>query len=138
MSAKPTLEAIRKTPRGRSYTLKDFITKEEQDRLAEIRSGRTRKPKFDSASSVSAEILARFGYQAWKDWQNGVISDESMSAYLSAERGRDAERLIQLESAILPAIFSLVKKSKNKPAPKGVKYAQQAVNEQTKIMKGLS
>lgn len=120
---------------GRDYTIEDFATEEELEELERI-NGAPRKKAFDGAASVSAEILATFGYDAWMAWQNGHIEAEEMNRYLAAERARQRELLVELEAVLLNLISSTIRKPKGKPIPKGVKMAAKIIKNQQKIING--
>lgn len=120
------------------FTLKDFTTEAEREQLSRARAkAKAKAPKFDAASAVSAEILARFGFDAWKAWQNGEISQKQMSSYLAAERGRDLRLLADLETAISVLMTTVARRQRGKPAPKGFKMVQKMVQNHERIMKGL-
>lgn len=120
---------------GHHYTIEDFATADELEQIEEA-NAKPRTKKFDVAASVSAEVLARFGFEAWKAWQNGDISVSDMNAYLSAERGRERELLLEGELVIQNMLAALVRKEKNKGVPAGVKNARDIIKKQRRIIEG--
>lgn len=136
---KLTLGKIREEIKSEhNFTLKDFTTEAEREQLSRARAkAKAKAPKFDAASAISAEILARFGFEAWKAWQNGEISPKQMSAYLAAERGRDLRLLADLETSMAVLFSTVARRQRGKPIPKGFKIAQKMVQNHEKTMKGL-
>ena len=93
---KPTLKSIKSSPKlaEQHFRPSDFLTKQQQDELREANArGRTIMRPYDEVDAFAAEILARFGWQAYKAWQMGEFSQEKALRFIAAERARDAMRL---------------------------------------------
>lgn len=112
-----TLETIKKSQAHaptKSRSLLDFADEKELKEWRQKRVERKRKKKkFDAVDSISAEILARFGWEAYQAWNNGEISQEQMTRWLFAERSREREGLTQLESVIFASFGLLGKKGRS-------------------------
>lgn len=112
-----TLENIKKSKANapiRSRSLLDFADKKDIHEWKAKRIERKRKKKkFDAVDALGAEILARFGWEAYQAWNTGEISQEQMTRWLFAERAREKEGLTQLESIIFASFGLLGKRGKS-------------------------
>ena len=123
---RPTLADAKKIANTRAATSRpsDFLSDEEQQELKEANSQRKRKKRFTYTDSITAEIIARFGYDAYLAWCNKEISMEDMLRYLNAERAREKANMLALEAIILSIGTSCAQpRGKNKGIPKGLKMA---------------
>lgn len=135
MAEKLTVREAMAERRGKNYTIEDFATEEEIKFIEEANS-KPQVKRFDVASAISAEVLARFGFDAWKAWQNGDISVSDMNAYLSAERGRERELLVELELIVQGMLSAQIKRERNRSIPAGVKNAREVIKRQQAIIEG--
>lgn len=137
-----TLNSVTKSPKvaqGKVTRLTDFMTAEQRLELQRINytARSPKKRKFDEIDALAAEILARFGWEAYKAWQEGEIETDRMMKYLLAERARERGRLLNAEAMMLAMIGSCVQKPKKGGTPKGVKLAQKIFKEEAEIAKGV-
>ena len=135
MASPLSLAEAKKEIGGQTYTLEDFATDEEIEQIEQAVKSPSHR-RFDAAAQVSAEVLARFGFEAWQAWQVGEITIEEMNAYLAAERGRDRELLVEVEAALGNLIKSTIHREKNKGVPKGVRASDKIVKNQQRIIEG--
>lgn len=129
-------------PKKNNLQASDLI---DPERLAElrkkakesaIRRREAKKAQFDKWDAYSAEILARFGWEAYQAWNNGEIEIEQMDKWVKAERARDKGQLLNLEAIIISLVTSCVRYSKGSPKPKGPSEARRIYKEEVKIAKG--
>ena len=121
----------------RSFRPADFLDEDEQKELQRSNAeGAQIKRPFDEIDAFSAEILARFGYDTYKDWQNGAISMEKMARYIAAERARTARERYNMEAMLLCAISGANNAGKSGKAPKTLRTAHNILKEELKIAKG--
>lgn len=134
-----TLNQVKNSPKMtvKNYRPSDFLTSQEQADLRKSNEkGKKNRKKFDEIDAYAAEILARFGYDAYMAWNAGVIPSENMNRYLLAERSRDTSGMIALYGLIMSLGSSMIKKERGKPAPKGPKIARKILQEEIKKAKG--
>lgn len=114
--------------------LSDFVSSEETEELrAKNAQGSKRKKKFNAVDSYVAEIIARFGYEAYKDWNMGIIPNDKMERLIWAERGRERALLNNLEAIItLNGMAGATSKKSKQPIDKAI----QQIKENEKIVKG--
>lgn len=137
-----TLNEVKKTAKEtkRAVRVSDFLTSEEK---SEIYAAREKKALagdrrgFDDIDAYSAEILARFGYDAWQAWQCGQIKAEKMARLILAERARDKQRLLGLESLILAVGAGANRPTKGGHTPKSLKNAIKILKSEQKQAKGV-
>lgn len=137
-----TLDNVKQSAKlagGRVYQASDFMTKEEQLELQKRHyTARSSRPKrFDQVDALAAEILARFGWEAYKAWQREELATERVVAYLLAERARERANKVNLEAILLSMIGACVQKPKNGGIPRGVRNAYRIYKEEVEIAKGV-
>lgn len=135
MDDRPTLAKARQAVEKKTakvYRPSDFLTKQQIDdvKLAKEK-GVKRHIHFDSVDAYSAEIVARFGYDAYRAWNAGEITNKKMAAWISAERTREKSRRLESSHILVSAIAGANNPGKNGQAPKSLKAA-------TKNLKRLS
>lgn len=136
-----TLKNVRDTSQKlkevRVHRASDFLTKEEQDELRAVNArGKKSKRKFDDVDAFVAEIIARFGYEAYKAWGRGEITTTKMMRLVSAERARERQNMIPLYNIILATVTSCIRVGKGEKKPKGPKQAVNIIKREIKIAKG--
>lgn len=133
-----TLANIKKSPKlGRVHRTSDYLTKEDKEDLMQSNfRGKRSKRKFNDIDALAAEILARFGWEAYQAWNNFEIPHEDMNRYLEAERAREKAQGLALKAIIVQMVGSCIKREKNQPQPKGPKQAQKIMKEEVKSAKG--
>lgn len=98
-----TLNNIKKTlTDGRDeYRVSDFVSREEVEQLHKNNLKRAKtKENYDPIDAMEAEIVARFGYEVYKDWQSGELDNTRVVRWILAERARDAQGRVMIESVI--------------------------------------
>lgn len=136
---KPTLKSIKSSPKlaEQHFRPSDFLTKQQQDELREANArGRTISRPYDEVDAFAAEILARFGWQAYKAWQMGEFSQEKALRFIAAERARDAGRSFEMEQVIYAATLGANNPTKGGKLPKSAKKTAEILNEHLKKAKG--
>lgn len=140
MDSKPglTLNDIRKSPKvGQVYRASDFLTKEEQDKLRHSNfMGKRTKKKFDDTDAYCAEIMARFGYEAYVAWDNEEIDYKFMRRMVEAERARERAGWLPIETVVANMVGSCIKRQKGEPKPKGPKQTEKIMKIEVKTAKG--
>ena len=143
-SADLTLDAVRKSPKvaseasGKMTRLTDFMTKDEKELLWHSNHvGKVKKKQFDEIDAYMAEIMARFGYDAYLAWQKGDITTKRMNTLLAAERARDVESRLSLEMLINILVRDCIKWNKGEKKPKGPKLASKIIRDNVKRAKGV-
>lgn len=135
-SEKITLEKIRKSPKlaaERNFRTSDFISKEEKKELKRSNS-KGKAKKFSIVEAFEAEVIARFGYDFFKDYYAGLVSVERVNRYLAAERAREKARLLPIEAMI--ALNAPAGASLNKNASKAMKKAQKILSDEIRVAEG--
>lgn len=95
-----------------------------------------KKRKYDEIDAHCAEIIARFGYEAYQKWNDGEIREEQMMKWVYAERARDKVNILNLEAIIMAMVGACIRRGKKDPKPKGPSIAQKIYNEEVKTSKG--
>lgn len=106
----------------RVHRVSDFLTNEEKNDLARANT-KGKKKAYDKVDAYVAEIIARFGYDAYIAWQSGIIETKRMNRLLAAERIRDRASLLTLEAVIVSAVAGANQPTKSGHAPKSLKNA---------------
>lgn len=128
---------VKRAKSGGSYQISDFMTSEEKRELRRSNfEGKKVKRKFDEIDAFVAEIIARFGYDAYRAWNAGEIRTEHISRLLLAERARERGLALNLETIIVATVSSAVKRRRGEPMPKGLKLANKIIKEEIKLAKG--
>lgn len=135
---KLTLEQVKRSKKleAAPRRISDFLTKDQRKNIAHQRATRRSKKKFDDIDAYAAEIIARFGYDAYKDWKVGVIPQKKMARMLCAERAREKRHLLSLEGIIIAMTGATIKRQKGEPAPKTPRLAMKMYKEDAKIARG--
>ena len=141
-----TLAEVRKglkspaSGRAKVFAASDLVdAKTLANMRAKARESRQKKQAerlFDEIDAMGAEIIARFGWEVYEKWNQFEISFEQMAKWLSAERAREKENIMGLETIIAATVTSCIRRNKKEPAPKGPKIAQKIIDRHTKIARG--
>lgn len=138
---KLTLNDIRERPvikQDREFRASDFLTEDEQEELREVNArGRAIERPYDEVDSYCAELLARFGWDAYQAWLDGRFDPEKAMRFMAAERARQKREMLPLEAIILSSVAGANHPTKNKGTPKGLKQAQKIIKSETKQAKGI-
>ena len=136
-----TLKQVQQQAEGitRVHRVSDFLTKEKKLELKLAQEARAVKKKrsFDDIDAYSAEILGRFGYEAWNAWQSGLIRADKMLKMVLAERARFKREMLGIEGIILSAVAGANHRAKGKPAPKSLQNAVKIFKIEQKQAKGV-
>lgn len=137
-----TLGEVRKSAKitERIHRVSDFLSKDQKKEIAEYREKKALEGGvrgFDNIDAYSAEIMARFGYDAWQAWQCGQIKAEKMLKMVLAERAREKQRLLPLEALIISTVAGANNPTKGGHAPKSLKNAIKIFKSEQKQAKGV-
>lgn len=137
-----TLGEVRKSARitERVHRVSEFLSNDQKREIAEYREKKALEGGsrgFDSIDAYSAEIMARFGYQAWQAWQAGQIKADKMARMVLAERARAKREIIGLEALIIAVNAGANNPTKTGHAPKSLKNAIKIFKSEQKEAKGV-
>lgn len=134
-----TLKKVKALPKAspvREYRTSDFLTKEQLEELHQNNvRGIAKRKKFDLVDSYVAEIMARFGYDAYQAWNMGEIPDSKMRRLVEAERAREKQYLLGLEGIIIMSNAASAHGKKGQ-IPKPLRTANKIYRNEEKIAKG--
>lgn len=141
MARKPglTLEDVRKSDKfaqkERAFKVSDLLN---EDEVVELRKANKKEKKklFDPVDALVAEIIARFGYDFYLEWNAGNIDDEWVSRLISAERARSEREAFGLKAIVYSMVSACVKVEKGQRKPKGPAQANKIIKNCIKIIKG--
>ena len=138
--ANHTLNNVRKSDKLRGeriFSASDFMSQDDRLRIEQARQKtHENKRKFDDVDAYTAEIVARFGYEAYKDWNAGIIPDAKTAKWILAERARDKSKLLSMEGIIIAMIAPTIRRQKDKPPPQSPKLAMKIFREDSKVARG--
>lgn len=124
----PTLATIRKEalPEAENLVrLSDFLSDQEKEELqASNLRGKAEQKPYDDVDAFEAEMLARFGFKAYKAWLNGEFDEAQMARMIAAERDREKQLLAPILAMVLTANAGANNGDKNGHAPKSLRIAQ--------------
>lgn len=118
-------------------TVADVTTADERRTMAERRREVTlKRRKFNDFDSLTAEMIARFGYQTYLAWKSNQISTEQMTKWLYAERAREALAESRLHGTIMALVGDCIRWSGKGEKPNGKRIAAKILNGIIKTAKG--
>lgn len=136
-----TLNQVKKSEKitTRVVQVSDFLSNEKKIELKMAQEAREAKKRrgFDEIDAYSAEILGRFGYDAWVAWQTGQIRGEKMAKMVLAERARAKRELLGIETMILAVGAGANNPTKSGHAPKSLRNAIKILKDEQKQAKGV-
>lgn len=136
-----TLENVKKSEKMTTNVVRvsDFLSKEKKIELKLAQEARSMQKRrgFDDVDAYSAEILGRFGYNAWQAWLAGQIKGEKMARMVLAERSRAKRELLGLESLILAAVSGANNPTKSGHAPSSLRNAVKILKSEERQAKGV-
>ena len=135
MTAHGTLAQARQELANRElhFRASDFLSDEEKEQLRANNAKRKAPAKpYDEIDAFAAELLARFGWEAYQAWHRGEFDHDRALRFIAAERARDEKKLIPLESVILLSMAGANHPGKNGKPPKSLASAQNIIKQQTK------
>lgn len=141
MESELTLKNVKQSEKitTRVVRISDFLTNEKKAELRMAQEARSAKLRrgFDEIDAYSAEILARFGYDAWQAWQCGQIKGEKMVKMVLAERARAKRELLGIETMILAVGAGANNPTKSGHIPKSLRNAIKILKDEQKQAKGV-
>lgn len=135
-----TLKEARKSPklRERHFRPSDFLTTQQMDELHESNArGKQIQRPYDDVDAFAAEILARFGWEAYQAWQKGQFGMEKALRFVAAERAREAARSLSIEQVIYTATLGANNPTKSGKLPRSAKKTAEILKEHMKFAKGV-
>jgi len=114
----------------------DFLNEKQIEEVKKANLKGKKSAKFNQIDAYIAEIIARFGYEAYVAWKNGEIDEKNMAKYILAERAREAQNRYVLESVIIGAVAGANNRDKHGQAPKSLKTAVQILKSEKKLAEG--
>ena len=122
----------------REFRASDFLTDDEKRELRKVNArGRTVKRPFDEVDSFCAELLARFGWDAYQAWLNGDFEQDKAMRFVAAERARQKREVLPLESIIISSVAGANHPTEHRGTPRGLKQAQKIIKSEVKQAKGI-
>lgn len=112
--------------RARVSRVSDFLTNDEKEERIKAQansSGKKSKRLYDAVDAFIAEVIARFGFEAYMAWLKGDFTTEKLSRMLCAERAREKRLLAPLEAIIVSSVAGANQPTKGHQAPKSLKTA---------------
>ena len=134
-----TLKNIKQSPKmtERVARVSDFLSKDEVKDLHRSNAiGRRKKRKFDDLDAMEAEIIARFGYEVYLEWEAGHIKTSKMTKWVLAERARCASEMIGLKAILANGFAGCATPTKNGQASKPIKGMRKIMKQEIKIARG--
>lgn len=133
-----TLAQAKATIGVKNHRASDFLTQDEIEEVHKSNAKGKKRLNFDEVDSYIAEIIARFGYDAYVAWKAGDISEIDMMHYVEAERARTVRERFSLESLILAAVAGANNPTKSGSMPKSLKTAVSILKKEHQIAGGKS
>lgn len=130
-----TLKNVREKITEKNFRASDFLTQEQKDEVVKS-NAKGKKRKFDAVDSYIAEIIARFGYDAYVAWKCGDITEETMTRFIEAERAREAYKNLALEAIIVSGLAGAQQPTKTGHAPKSLRTAIKILTQEQNKAKG--
>lgn len=134
-----TLSQVRNSPKLQmgAPRVSDFLTKEQKEvRTKRKRTAVKSKRKFNDVDAYMAEIIARFGYEAYEKWNTGEIPEDKMLRLVLAERAREKAYLLPLETMICQLVKDCIRRSRKDKKPTGPKEAAKILKGEAKKARG--
>lgn len=131
-----TLEKVKETAKVKNFRASDFLTDDEMHEVRRSNAEGKKKTGFDAVDAYVAEIIARFGYDAYTAWKAGDFDPELMLKCVLAERARDAQYRLRLENIIIASVSGANRPTKTGHAPKSLRAALKMLKSEEKLAKG--
>lgn len=106
----------------RNFRASDFLSEDEQKEIKK-NNAKGKASLFNAVDAYAAEILARFGYDAYMAWKAGDISNDRMQKFILAERARDSQVLFPLENIIVASMAGANNPTRGGHTPKSLQVA---------------
>lgn len=133
-----TLDKVREVAtKPRSFRASDFLSDDDNFELKlAVATGKPKKRIFDEVDAYQAEILSRFGWEAYQAWNRGDIPEKQMAKFVEAERLRDLKKTLSLKQIIVATCYGANNPDKNGKYPKSAKMAVRILNNEVKAING--
>ena len=115
-------EAKKIATKKRNFRASDFLSEDEKKEVRK-NNAKGKAELFNIVDAYAAEILARFGYDAYMAWKAGDISNDRMQKFVLAERARDSQRLFPLENIIVASVAGANNPTRGGHTPKSLQVA---------------
>jgi len=132
----PDLKLNNITAKVRQHRVSDFLTDEQIEEVKKSNIKGKKTTKFSQVDAYIAEIMARFGYEAYMAWKAGDIDEKLMGKYIMAERARESMQRYKLECLILSAVAGANNFDKHGRAPKSLRAATKILKSEKKLAEG--
>lgn len=136
MAHELTLENVK--TKVREHRASDFLTDEQIEKVKISNKKGKRVKGFNNIDAYIAEIIARFGFEAYRAWKCGEIENEQMAKYILAERAREAGIRLRLENIVVASVAGANHPTKQGHAPRTLKTAIKMLKNEEKLAKGES
>lgn len=132
-----TLNKVKEKAQTKTFRASDFLTDEEKEQRVKAKATAKRAERlYTAVDSYIAEIIARFGYDAYRAWLSGEISEDKMYRLVLAERSREKRLLFPIENLIVASVAGANQPTKNGRTPKSLKVAIKVLNEEQEKANG--
>jgi len=132
-----TLNKVKEKAQTKTFRASDFLTDEEKEQRVKAKATAKRAERlYTAVDSYIAEIIARFGYDAYKAWLSGEISEDKMYRLVLAERSREKRLLFPIENLIVASVAGANQPTKNGSTPKSLKVAIKMLKEEQEKANG--
>lgn len=132
-----TLNKVKEKAQTKTFRASDFLTDEEKEQRVKAKATAKRAEKlYTAVDSYIAEIIARFGYDAYRAWLSGEISEDKMYRLVLAERSREKRLLFPIENLIVASVAGANQPTKNGNTPKSLKVAIKMLKEEQEKANG--
>lgn len=118
---------------GQYFRASDFLSETEKEQLhAANAKGKEPEKPYDRVDAYEAELLARFGWQAYKAWLDGELDEALAARMMAAERDRERQTLEPILAMIYAANAGANNPAdKNGHAPKTLRIAHEILTKYT-------
>lgn len=130
------LETVKETAKIKVSRASDFLTDEQIDEVKKSNIKGKKNNSYNEVDAYIAEIIARFGYDAYVAWKFGEIDEVHMAKYIQAERVREVRNRLKLENIIVASVAGANRASKSGHAPKSLKTAIKMLKSEEKLAGG--
>lgn len=130
-----SLKQVREKAQTKVFRASDFLSEKQVEEVKKS-NYRGKKKAYNAIDAYVAEIIARFGYDTYVAWKDGSISEDSMLKYILAERAREAQNTLALESIIIASVAGANRPGKHGATPKSLKMAIDILKKEQNKAKG--
>lgn len=140
MPEKLTLDTVKKSEKlaTRVHRASDFLANDQKIEIQRYRANKKNRRPYDAVDAYVAEILARFGYEAYQAWQGGDFPPEKMARLVAAERARERQNFLGLEGIIIASVAGANHPAKGGHTPKSLKTALKIFKREQSLARGVN